>query len=153
MKKLVVLAVSVFCFIFVSCGNKPEATVEPATEVTEQKQDQPKHECCKMTEEQKAECEAFCKQWKDWENLSEDVKKDLVAKTKERFDKQDAEKEAKIAACKAEWANFDNLNLEEQKALIDKRMQCGKKCGKADKKCCKDGEKDGEKCNANKESK
>jgi hypothetical protein len=122
--------------------------------VTEEKQEQPKHECCKMSEEQKAECEAFCKQWKDWTNLTDDVKKDLIAKTKERFDKQDAERDAKIAECKAEWANFDKLTLDEQKALIDKRMQCEKKCCKTDKKCCKEGKKEGEqKCDAKKEGK
>jgi hypothetical protein len=149
MRKLVVLAAGILCFIFVSCVNKPEEAPAPTEEVTEQEQAQPKHECCKMTEEQKAECETFCKQWKDWANLTDDVKKELIAKSKERFDKQDAERDAKIAECKAAWANFDNLTLDEQKALIDKRMECGKKCHKADKKCCKEGKQDGEKkCDA-----
>jgi hypothetical protein len=154
MKRLVVLAAGVLCFVFVSCVNKPEEAPAPTEEVTEQEQTQPKHECCKMTEEQKAECEAFCKEWKDWTNLPDDAKKGLITKVKERFDKQDAERDAKIAECKAEWANFDKLTLDEQKTLIDKRMQCEKKCCKADKKCCKEGKKDCEKkCDAHKDGK
>jgi hypothetical protein len=157
MKKLAVLAAGVLCFIFVSCGSKPAETPAPTTETTEETQEH-KHDGCKMTDEQKAACEAFCKQWADWANLTDDVKQELIAKKKECFDKQDAEKaeiDAKVAECKAAWANFDKLTLDEQKALIDKRTECEKKCcKKGDKKCCKEGKKEGEhKCDAKKNDK
>jgi hypothetical protein len=151
MRKLAVVA-SALCFIFVSsCSNCNKNTDEGTATCDSTQQQEVKKECCKMTEEQKAECEAFCKQWKDWSNLTEDVKKELIAQTKARFDKQDAEMEAKLAVCKAEWATFDNLTLDEQKALLDKRMQCGKKCH-GEKKCCnKDKESCEKKCDAKKE--
>ncbi len=149
MKKLAVLA-GALCFVFVSCNNKP-AEAPANEECTQKEQKQHEHGGCKMSEEQKAECDAFRKQWDDWANLTDDAKKELITKTKARIDQQNAEMEAKMAACKAEWANFDNLTLDEQKALIDKRMQCGKKCD-GDKKCCKDGKKDCEKkCEGKKE--
>jgi hypothetical protein len=143
MKKLTVLA-GILCFVFVSCCNK---TAEAPNE--DQCTKEEKHEsCCKMTEEQKAECEAFRKQWDDWANLTDDVKKELVGKMKVRIDEKYVEMEAKLEACKAEWATFDNLSLDEQKALIDKKMQCGKKCCKDGKKCDKKCEK---KCEGKKE--
>jgi len=131
MKKLTVLA-GVLCFVFVSCCNK---TAEAPIEEQCTKEGKHEHSGCKMTEEQKE----FCKQWDDWANLTDDVKKELVAKKKACIDKKLAKKEAKLEACKAEWATFDNLSLEEQKALIDKKMACSKKqkcCKKQDKKHC-----------------
>jgi len=137
MKKLSLLA-GLLCFVFVACCPKTE---EPKQEEVAATECSKEHKCCKsdMTEEQKAECKEFCEKWKDWENLTDEVKQELIAKKKACFDKKYAEMEAKMEACKAEWANFDNLSLDEQKALIDKKMQCGKK------HCCKkDGE--GKKC-------
>ena len=134
MKKLTVLA-GVLCFVFVSCCNKAEEA--PVEDKQCANKEQHEHGKCKMTEEQKAECEAFRKQWDDWANLTEDTKKELIAKKKACIDKKNAEMEAKMAACKEEWATFDNLSLDEQKALIDKRMNCcKKKCCKEDKKEC-----------------
>ena len=132
MKRLTVLA-GIVCFIFVSCCNK-------TADVPEEKQctKEEKHEgCCKMTEEQKAECEAFRKQWDDWANLTDDVKKELVSKAKIRIDEKYAKMEAEMAACKAEWATLETLSLDEQKALIDKRLCCKKSCCKksCEKKC------------------
>ena len=140
MKRLTVLA-GVLCFVFVSCCNKT-ADVPEENQCTKDE----KHECCKMTEEQKAECEAFRKQWDDWANLTDDVKKELVGKMKVRIDEKYAKMEAEFAACKAEWATFENLSLDEQKALIDKRMCCKKSCCK--KSCDKTCEK---KCEGKKE--
>ena len=145
MKKLTVLA-GVLCFVFVSCCNK---TADAPKEEQCTKEEKHEHNCCKMTEEQKAECEAFRKQWDDWANLTDDVKKELVAKKKACIDKKYAEMDAKMEACKAEWATFDNLSLDEQKALIDKRDCCKKKCCKDDKKCDKKCEK---KCEAKKDA-
>jgi hypothetical protein len=140
MKKLAVLA-GVLCFIFVSCCNKTTDT--PKEECV--KEEKHEHGCCKMTEEQKAECEAFRKQWDDWANLTDDVKKELVAEGKSRIDKKFAKMEAKIEACKADWATFDDLGLEDQKAFIDKKMQCGKQhCKNSKKQCEKKCEKKSE---------
>jgi hypothetical protein len=134
MKKLTVLA-GVLCFVFVSCCNK---TADAPEEKQCTKEEKHEHGSCKMTEEQKAECEAFRKQWNDWENLTDDVKKDLVGKMKVRIDEKHAAMEAKMKACKAKWATFDNLSIDEQKALIDKQMACGKEkcCKKDDEKQC-----------------
>jgi len=131
MKKLTILT-GILCFVFVSCCNK----TADAPDGKQCAQEQSGQNCCKMTEEQKAECEAFRKQWNDWANLTDDVKKELVAKMKVRID----EKFAKMEACKAEWATFDKLSLEEQKALIDKQMSC-----RQQQQCCKDSVKQCEK--------
>jgi hypothetical protein len=141
MKKLAVLA-GVLCFVFVSCCNKTEAPKEEGQCTKEEKHEEG---CCKMTEEQKAECEAFRKQWDNWANLTDDAKKELVAKGKSCIDEKFAKMEAKIEACKADWLAFDNLDIEEQKALIDKKMQCGKKhCKNSKKQCEKKCEKKSE---------
>ena len=136
MKKLSLVA-GLLCFVFVACCSKAD---EPKQEEVAEKTCEKKERCCKeMTEEQRAECEAFRKQWEDWDNLTDDVKKELIAKKKACFDKKRAEMEAKLEACKAKWAEFENLSLEEQKAFIDKKMQCKKEKG-----CYKKGE--GKKC-------
>ena len=141
MKKLAVL-MSVFCFVFVACNNNQKT---PATEeTTEQceKKCEGKHDC-KMTEEQKADMEA----WKNWDNQTAEKKEELVAKRKACIDKKMAEKsekcdaekkeqcpekEAKCAEMKAKFDNWNNLTIDEKKVLLDEMQP---------KKCCKDGEK------------
>ena len=135
MKKLSLL-VGVFCFVFAACCSK--ATEPQQDEATEKQCSKEESTCCKgMTEEQKAACKEFCEKWKDFENQSEEVQKELVLKAKARID----ECEAKKAEFEAKWANFNNLPLAEQKMLIDMKMNCKKDCCK--KSCCK-GE--GNKC-------
>jgi hypothetical protein len=150
MKKLAVL-ISVCCFVFASCNNKPapEQVDEVAPETCEAKK-----ECCQMTEEQKADMAA----WKDWDNQTIEKKEELVAKCKACIDKKMAEKKeqcdaekteacpekkAKCEEMKAKFDNWDNLTLDEKKALLDEMSCCKKKCCKdGEKKCCKDGKKE-----------
>ncbi len=145
MKKLTLL-LGALCFVFASCCNNAEQTTENGvvTEQTEKcsKKECPKDKCCKkeraccpkMTEEERAEMEAFKAQWKDWENQTEEVKKELIDKAickinaKEAFKK---EMEAKIAEMETKWQNISSLSLEEQKEVIDWKM--GKRCCKKQK--------------------
>lgn len=138
MRKLSLLA-GLLCFAFVACCPKAE-TEQKQEEVAEKHAcEQKESKCCKgMTEEQKAECKEFCEKWKDFENQSEEVQKELVLKAKTKMDACDAEMAAQKAEFEAKWANFNNLPLEEQKALIDMKMNCKKGC------CKKGGE--GKKC-------
>jgi hypothetical protein len=149
MKKLAVL-ISVFCFIFVACNNnQPAPATEEPTEQCDKKHGEKE---CQMTEEQKADMEA----WKNWDNQTTEKKEELVAKRKACIDKKMAEKsekcdaekkeqcpekEAKCAEMKAKFDNWNNLTLDEKKALLDEMQP--KKCCKegGDKKCCKDGKK------------
>lgn len=135
MKKLWMIAIA-SVFFFASCGNK---AVEPTVEepVAEEK-------CCELTEEQKADFEA----WNNWSSLTEDVQKELVARMKVFFDQKMAEKAekcdaeqaevcpekaAKCAEFKAKWEDWDNLTLEAQKELIDAKIECCKKKCEAEK--------------------
>lgn len=126
-------------FFFASCGNKAAAPADPVKEECQQEK------CCKeLTEEQKAEMEA----WKDWDNQTDEKKAELIGMRKacieEKMGKCDAAKEecpekaAKCAEFKAKWDNFDNLTIDEQKALIDE-FGC---CKKEGEKCCKDEQKE-----------
>lgn len=134
MKKLVLLAAAL-CFTMMACNNQNEnAAAEQAEPTEEQVQHhcgEGHHECCGMSEEQKAECQAMREQMENWENLSDDAKKELVNKMKACMDAKEAEMQAKKAemdAKKAEmdakWANWDNLTLDEQKALLDAKREC-----------------------------
>ena len=144
MKKLAML-ISVCCFVFVSCNNQPAQAPE---ESTEHKCEGHKKCCKELTEEQKADMEA----WKNWDSQTTEKKEELVAKRKECIDnrmakkqeKCDAEKKeecpakaAKCAEMKAQFENWDNLTLDEKKALLDEMPCCGKK------QCCKGGNKKG----------
>jgi peptidoglycan hydrolase CwlO-like protein len=145
MKKLSLLA-GALCFVFVACCNK---TTEPKQEeATEKTCEQKEHKCCKdMTEEQKAECKEFCEKWKDFDNQSEDVQKELVLKAKAKIDEYEAKMAAQKADFEAKWANFSNLPVDEQKTLIEMKMNChkGDCCKKScEGKSCHKGE--GKKC-------
>lgn len=83
MKKIVLTLGVVFCILLTSCGGGQKKV-----------QEQTKDECCKteqkcqMTEEQKAECEAFKAQWDNWDNLDDATKTNLIAKAKACIDKK-----------------------------------------------------------------
>jgi hypothetical protein len=146
MKKLLALA-AVCCFLFASCCNcnkEKAAPCEGEKQECAMKGDKP---CCKeMTEEQKAECEA----WKNFDSLTAEEQEALVNKKKEAIEQMKAEKEArekemaeKKAAFEAKWANWDQLTTAEKKALLDEMPCCHKKCHKPcdapqGDKCCKD---------------
>ncbi len=149
MKKLLALA-AVCCFLFASCCNCNKEKAAPCEgekqECAMKKGDKP---CCKeMTEEQKAECEA----WKNFDSLTAEEQEALVNKKKEAIDQMKAEREAKEkemaekkAAFEAKWANWDQLTTAEKKALLDEMPCCQKKChkpcdgpqGPQGEKCCK----------------
>lgn len=154
MKKLLALA-AVCCFLLASCCNcnKNAAPAEcPDSTKTECASKADKKPCCKeMTEEQKAECEA----WKNFDSLTAEEQENLVNKRKAAIDQKRAEKEAKEkeiaekkAAFEAKWANWDQLTTAEKKALLDEMSQCHRKCNKpckntkchhGDKECKKEG--------------
>ncbi len=155
MKKLAVL-ISICCFVFVACNNNPSVPDPNAVSVDSTAQCAKKCEGkkeCQMTEEQKADMEA----WKNWDNQTAEKKEELVAKRKACIDKKMAEKsekcdaekkeqcpekEAKCAEMKAKFDNWNNLTLDEKKALLDEMSCCKQKCcANSDKKCCKSGEK------------
>lgn len=142
MKKLFIIAIAGL-FTFASCGKK---AVEPATEPVQTEQECEKK--CELTEEQKAEMEA----WANWDSQTDERKAELVANKKACLDKCMAEKaekcegetekcpekEAKCAEMKAKLDNWDNLTIDEKKALLDEF---------APKKCCKgEGHEGGEGC-------
>ena len=137
------------CFVFASCCNNA-----PETEATEETQEMncPKEKGpkCHMSEEEKAECEAFKQKWEDWANLDETAKKELISTAKTKFDAKRAEMKAHLAEMQAKmeeqetaWADFDNKTLDEQKAMLDEAMKCGKH---GPKPCCKDGERGPKPC-------
>ena len=143
---------AVCCFVLASCNCKkdaPAAAPEADKQECAMKGDKP---CCKeMTEEQKAECEA----WKNFDSLTAEEQEALVNKKKEAIDQMKAEREArekemaeKKAAFEAKWANWDQLTTAEKKALLDEMPCCHKKChkpcdgpqgpqGPQGEKCCK----------------
>lgn len=141
MKKLMIVAIAGL-FFFASCGNKAKETavVEPVQQEECQNADKP---CCKeMTEEQKADMEA----WKNWDNQTAEKKQELLNKRKENIDKAMAEMNAQgevpveFTEFQTKWNNWGNLSVDEQKTLVEEfKGNCASKCGK-DKACCKEGE-------------
>lgn len=144
MKKLFMIAIAGL-FFFASCGNKP---VTPAEEPV--KEECNKEQCCKeLTEEQKAEMEA----WNDWDNQTDEKKAELLANRKACIDQKMAEKKeckkegeepseeckAKCAERQAKWDSWATLTMDEQKALIDEFGGCCKKeCAHGEGEgCCK----------------
>ncbi|MDR1793481.1 MAG: hypothetical protein LBR36_08625 [Bacteroidales bacterium] len=158
MKRLALFA-GALCFVLASCTPKEETSTVECQDSTKQevkKCDGKEKPCCKMTEEEKAACEAFKAKWDNWENLAETEKAELVKELKTKIDQKEAEMaakkaemEAKKAEMEAKWKAFDKLTLDEQKALLEAKMSCCKKgpkdCGKNDKPCCKKGE-EGKEC-------
>ena len=155
MKKLLIFA-SALCFVFASCSNNTTETNTPAEPEEMQEMNCPKDKGpkCQMTEEEKAECEAFRQKWNDWANLDDAAKKELITTAKAKVDErrtemknQLAEAQAQMEAQETAWADFDNKTLDEQKEMLDNAMKCDKHhgpkpCCKDEKKpCCKDGEK------------
>ncbi|MBO4738404.1 MAG: hypothetical protein J5606_02455, partial [Bacteroidales bacterium] len=165
MKKILMFA-GALCFVFASCcNNAPEA--EATEETQEMNCPKDKGPKCQMTEEEKAECEAFRQKWEDWANLDETAKKELISTAKTKIDAKRAEMKAHLAEMQAKmeeqetaWADFDNKTLDEQKAMLDEAMKCGhhgpkpcfkdgengpKPCCKEQKPCCKEDKKPCEK--------
>ncbi|MDR2010504.1 MAG: hypothetical protein LBQ22_08475 [Bacteroidales bacterium] len=162
MKKLIYLLLPIF--LFVACNNNQKA--KETTEET-QKCEQEEKKCCKdgekkcckeLTEEQKAEMEA----WNNWDSQTDEKKAELVENRKACIDKMMAEKAEKCegkegkeecpkkaekcAELKAKMDNWDNLTIDEKKVLLD---EFAPKCHK-DGEGCK-GHKDGEGCKGHKE--
>ncbi len=143
--KKIALMIGALCFVFASCNNTVSTQEESVENPPMEKKCHhhgDKH-CPQMTEEQKAECEAFRTQWNDWANLDDNAKKELITTAKARIDEREAKikaereaMEAKKAEMDAKWNNFDNLTLDEQKELLDFKMHCCKPCckNKCDKK-------------------
>lgn len=136
MKKLTLFFSAIVCVaIMASCGGntqKKENNAE-ACDKTQKEQCDKEKPACNLTEEQKAECKAFNEKWENFDNLTVDEQKELIAQKKSCIEKRRAEAQAKMAECEAKWANFDNLTIAEQKEFLDK-AGCCKKAEKCDKK-------------------
>ena len=59
--------------------------------------------------------------WMNFDSLSVDEQKALIAERKAEIDAREAERKAKKAEMEEKWANFDKLSVEEQKELLDQR--------------------------------
>lgn len=127
MKKLLMIVVAGL-FVFSSCGNNKTAETVTTETTVQEECTQGEKGCCKeMTEEQKADMEA----WKNWDNQTAEKKQELLAKRKEMIDQKMAEKgecqkegcseecKTRNAELKAKMDNWANLTMDEQKALVD----------------------------------
>lgn len=59
--------------------------------------------------------------WMNFDSLSADEQKALIAERKAAIDSLEAERKAKKAEMEEKWANFDKLSIEEQKQLLDQK--------------------------------
>lgn len=59
--------------------------------------------------------------WMNFDSLSVEEQKALIAERKAEIDAREAERKAKKAEMEEKWANFDKLSVEEQKQLLDQR--------------------------------
>ena len=59
--------------------------------------------------------------WMNFDSLSVEEQKALIAERKAEIDARGAERKAKKAEMEEKWANFDKLSIEEQKQLLDQR--------------------------------
>ena len=145
MKKLFILMAAACCLTFTACNNK---TADQQGECTKaQSEEKP---CCKeITPEQKAEmeaCKKACEDWKNWENITEERRVELLNDRKAKYDEMQAMKKAqeeKKAKFEAAMNNWDNLTTAEKKAAFDEMGCCGG-CKKGEGHgCCKGGDKPG----------
>lgn len=59
--------------------------------------------------------------WMNFDSLSVEEQKALIAERKAAIDSIEAAKKAKKAEMEEKWANFDKLSIEEQKQLLDQK--------------------------------
>lgn len=59
--------------------------------------------------------------WMNFDSLTVDEQKALIAERKAAIDSMDAARKAKKAEMEEKWANFDKLSIEEQKQLLDQK--------------------------------
>ena len=129
------------CLVFASCNNKakeeaPRPNGEPRMEMKD-------HPRCEMDEK----CQKAMEDWKNWENLTDERKAELLNERKAAYDKQKAaaeEMEAQKAKFEEQMSKWDQLSLDEKKAAFDLCPCCKGKCckeGPKDGKCCKGGPK------------
>ncbi|MBO4580771.1 MAG: hypothetical protein J5701_00605 [Bacteroidales bacterium] len=145
MKKLALLIASISLMTISCCNQDKQNTSDQNTEMTEEHPKGPhcdKRPCHNMSPEEQAECKLMKENWENWDNLSDEAKKECITKIKSHMDAKEAEMkaqkemmEAKKLEMDAKWADFDNLSLDEQKEVIDFRMH-GMQCMR-DKGCCK----------------
>lgn len=95
---------------------------------------------CEMDEK----CQKAMEDWKNWENLTEDRKVELLNERKAAYDKQvaeQAEREAQKAKFEEQMKNWDKLTTEEKKAAFDLCPCCKDKCCKGGEGKCHKGPK------------
>lgn len=130
------IAMAACCLIFASCTNKAKEETPEA-----QPQEQNEEVMCEKQKQHMQDCE----DWKNWENLTDERKAELLDMKKACYDKKKAE-QAEMEALKAQFeeamANWDKLTLDERKAAFD-LLKCPKApCG-GEGGCCKGGPKEG----------
>lgn len=59
--------------------------------------------------------------WMNFDSLSVEEQKELIAERKAAIDSIEAARKAKKAEMDEKWANFDKLSIEEQKQLLDQK--------------------------------
>ncbi len=59
--------------------------------------------------------------WMNFDSLTVEEQKELIAERKAAIDSIEAARKAKKAEIDEKWANFDKLSIEEQKQLLDQR--------------------------------
>ena len=144
MKKVTLFLSAIVCVaIMTSCCGKKQGETEGATcDKAAKTQCDKEKPACNLTEEQKAEMQAFQEKWNNFDNLTADEQTELIAKKRECIEKRREEAKAKMAECEAKWANFDNLTIAEQKAFLDEAGCCKKaKCCDKKAECTKGKEK------------
>lgn len=163
MKKLF-LTLGLACLFMVACNHTPKQDEGKQTEQTTETTVNETADVAK--EEHNCPMHALMEAYANWDEMTDDAKKELNQKAYDVFKEMDAKMEEmktageevckemaemteeqktaceqKCAEMKAKWDNFANMTLDEQKDLIMERLNgCH-----GDKPCCK-GEGEGHQC-------
>ena len=122
------------CLIFASCNNKAKEEKMPPFPKGGPEMEMKDGPHCEMDEK----CQKAMEDWKNWENLTDERKAELLNDRKAAYDKQKAaveEMEAQKAKFEEQMSKWDQLSLDEKKAAFDLCPCCKDKCGEG--KCHK----------------
>lgn len=114
MKKLFIL-IAAICLVFSACKNKGGATQDEPQAAQQEQAAAPE---CQLTDEQKA----IVQDWKNWDNLDETRKTEILDKCKGYYDRNEMKKiecERKNARFDTLMSNWDNMTLDEKKAAFE----------------------------------
>ena len=129
------------CLVFASCNNKAKEEQRPPFPKDGPCMEMKDGPHCEMDEK----CQKAMEDWKNWDNLTDERKAELLNDRKAAYDKQKAaveEMEAQKAKFEEQMSKWDQLSLDEKKAAFDLCPCCKKPCckeGPKEGKCCKEG--------------